>query len=111
MRALLLRAVIAIGFIAAACACVYVPYSAVADIQGRKPVAFVGYGLLWQPPETETACFDAFKIGNPHMCQVKISTVGVALGVLAIGFLFAGLAVAAAPPTTRLTTRNLGNMS
>lgn len=93
MREVLGRAILAFGFVVAAFACLYVPYSAVADTQGRNPTAHAGYGFLWQPPEREDACMDAFDIGNPQMCSVKVNATGAMLGVAAACFLFSGLAI------------------
>ena len=87
------KILLTLGLLVAALLCFYVPFKAVADFNGKRPTAYVGYGWIWAPPDRETVCSSSFDISNPLMCHVTVDREKALFGILGAAFLFGALFV------------------
>ena len=87
------KILLTLGLLVAALLCFYVPFKAVADFNGTRPTAYVGYGWIWAPPDRETVCSSSFDISNPLMCHVTVDREKALFGILGAAFLFGALFV------------------
>lgn len=92
LRSLSYNAALAAGLFMAAAACTYVPFTVERVREGDNLSAPAGYSFIWAPPDNVTACKEVFGSSNSgRLCKVRPNTPPIALAVLAIAFLTAGL--------------------